>query len=96
MPDARYRVRVYGRVQGVGFRAATRSRARSLGLSGWVRNRQDGSVEAAIEGASAEVDEMLAWLRHGPPGAQVTDLQTIPEAPTGDVADFSVRYDGWE
>lgn len=71
-----YRFVVTGRVQGVGFRVATRRRAQSLGLSGWVRNCPDGSVEGLVAGPSLEVVSGLRdWLRRGPPGAKVETLE---------------------
>ena len=63
-----------GRVQGVGFRAATAHEARRLGLRGWVRNRPDGDVEVLAGGDAAAIDALLIWLRHGPRGARVTGL----------------------
>jgi acylphosphatase len=67
----RARVRVRGRVQGVFFRAETRSRARSLGVSGWVRNCPDGTVEAVFEGERERVQRMVDWCGRGPAGASV-------------------------
>ncbi len=67
---------VTGAVQGVGFRDATRRRARRLGLLGWVRNEADGSVAVHAEGADAEVEQLLAFLRRGPRGASVEGVQT--------------------
>jgi acylphosphatase len=67
-------VRVSGRVQGVWFREATRRRAEELGLSGWVRNLPDGSVEALFEGEAARVREALEFVKVGPPLARVTDV----------------------
>jgi acylphosphatase len=67
----RVRVVVTGRVQGVWFRDACRTEARALGVSGWVRNRADGAVEAEFEGPEAAVDRMVAWCRSGPPRARV-------------------------
>ena len=64
-------VRVTGLVQGVGYRAWTESTAKARGLSGWVRNRRDGSVEALISGADDKVDEMLAYLWQGPAASRV-------------------------
>ena len=64
-------VTITGRVQGVGFRAHVRDRARELGVSGWVRNREDGSVEARVSGPAAAVEEMLDALREGPSFARV-------------------------
>ena len=65
------KVRVTGRVQGVGFRWRTVEAARAIGVAGWVRNCMDGSVEVWVEGDEAPVEELLAWLRHGPPWARV-------------------------
>lgn len=67
-------VRVTGRVQGVGFRAATVRQAHLLGVTGWVRNAPDGSVEALIQGEPELVDQMLSWLHRGPPAAQVREV----------------------
>ena len=73
---ARVRAVVRGRVQGVAFRAATLDQARRLGgLSGWVKNLPDRSVEVLAEGARADVEALLAWCRHGPPAARVDDVQ---------------------
>jgi acylphosphatase len=72
--DARARVVIRGRVQGVFFRVETRERARSLGLAGWVRNNPDGTVEAVFEGDRDRVDSMLVWCRRGPSGAYVEDV----------------------
>jgi DNA ligase D-like protein (predicted 3'-phosphoesterase) len=68
------RATVHGRVQGVGFRDATVRRAQSLGVLGWVRNGDDGTVLVHAEGQDAAVDAMLAFLRDGPRGAQVSDV----------------------
>lgn len=72
-------VLISGRVQGVGFRAWTADMARSLGLSGWVRNRAAGDVEAVFSGPADDVDAMLAACRMGPPHARVTDVEVIAE-----------------
>lgn len=86
----RTRVRVSGRVQGVGFRYTTQARARSLGLGGWVRNLADGSVEAVFEGEPERVDSMIEWCRRGPAGSAVDDVETHDEAPVGETT-FGVR-----
>jgi acylphosphatase len=78
MPDQpvkRVRARIVGRVHGVYFRASTQQRARSLGLSGWVRNTADGAVELEAQGQSDAVDQLLAWCHQGPPAARVTGVQ---------------------
>jgi acylphosphatase len=86
----RARALVRGRVQGVFFRAEVSSRARSLGLAGWVRNRPDGSVEAVFEGEQERVDSMLRWCERGPAGARVDAVEVSWEQPVGDTR-FVVR-----
>ncbi len=68
---------VEGRVQGVGYREFTRRRALRLGISGWVRNRSDGAVEAVVRGAAADVEALLVEMRKGPCGAGVTSLRIV-------------------
>ena len=91
MSDARrVRVIVRGRVQGVAFRYATADEARRAGVAGWVRNRPDGSVEAAFEGGRSAVDELLAFVRRGPRAARVDDVEVSEEPLAGD-EDFEIR-----
>jgi acylphosphatase len=80
----RKHVIVHGTVQGVGFRYWTRAEAQRLGVTGWVRNRLDGTVEVELEGDDTEVSAMLDWLRHGPSGASVSDLDAHDIGPSGD------------
>jgi acylphosphatase len=68
-------LRVAGRVQGVGYRANFAREAQRLGLSGWVRNRLDGTVEALVQGGVQEVNEIIAWARRGPRMARVDSVQ---------------------
>jgi acylphosphatase len=77
------RVRIRGRVQGVWYRGWTVDEARRLGLSGWVRNRRDGSVEAVFSGPEHAVRAMIACCRQGPPAALVREV--TEEAETGPV-----------
>jgi acylphosphatase len=77
-------VTVFGRVQGVFFRASCARLARELGLSGWIRNAPGGGVEAVFEGADAAVDRMVAWCREGPPSARVDRVEVREEPPTGE------------
>jgi acylphosphatase len=80
-------LQVRGRVQGVGFRYSLQRQAQRLGLAGWVRNRHDGSVEAAVCGPADSVEKLIEWARHGPPGARVTDLKVSPH---------DASYEGFE
>jgi len=70
-------VRIRGRVQGVGFRDACMRRAHALGITGWVRNRLDGSVEALLQGPSEQLAKMRGWLRHGVSTASVDGLDAV-------------------
>ncbi|MEM7306402.1 MAG: acylphosphatase [Planctomycetota bacterium] len=83
-------VHVTGRVQGVGFRWYARERAETLGVAGWVRNLHDGRVEAWIEGPAGAVEEMLGWLRSGPPSARVDAVDAREREPSG-AGGFEVR-----
>lgn len=92
MEKVRARIRVKGLVQGVFFRYNTRERARKLGLTGWVRNVPDGSVECVIEGDREKVEDLIKWCHHGPPGAHVEAVEVNWEDYRGEFADFSIRY----
>lgn len=74
---------VRGRVQGVFFRARCAEEARRRGMTGWVRNRADGAVEAVFEGADEQVEAMVAWCRSGPPRARVERVDVRAEEPEG-------------
>lgn len=69
-------LRLFGRVQGVSFRASLCQEARKRQINGWVRNRQDGSLEAMLQGDPAAVESLIAWARRGPPGALVERIDT--------------------
>jgi acylphosphatase len=86
----RRRVVVHGLVQGVFFRDTTRRRAVSAGVSGWVRNRPDGAVEAVFEGEAVAVERLVAFCREGPRGARVERVEVAVEEPEG-LAGFVVR-----
>ncbi|HVP68994.1 MAG TPA: acylphosphatase [Anaeromyxobacteraceae bacterium] len=87
---ARARIRIAGRVQGVGYRQSTVYEAERLGVSGSVRNLPDGSVEAIAEGARAAVEALVAWCGEGPPGAMVASVEVRWETPTGDPGPFRI------
>ncbi|NVJ97355.1 MAG: acylphosphatase [Alphaproteobacteria bacterium] len=72
------RARIHGKVQGVWFRGWTEGEAKRLGVHGWVRNRQDGTVEALFYGHQDDVDVLLALCRMGPPAADVDKIETEP------------------
>ncbi len=72
------RLRIRGRVQGVAYRAWATETARTLGLSGWVRNRRDGSVEALVAGDGKAVADFVALCRQGPPAARVDQVDEEP------------------
>ena len=82
----RVHVLVAGRVQGVFYRSTCAKAARRLGMTGFVRNLPDGRVEAAFEGADADVDLMVAWCRRGPELARVDEIQVEPEPVRADAA----------
>lgn len=77
--------RIYGKVQGVNYRSSMQDEAFRIGLSGWVRNRRDGTVEALLCGALGEIELMLQWARAGPPLSRVERVEVLdaPDHPTG-------------
>jgi acylphosphatase len=91
MAQKRIQVVITGRVQGVGYRASCQYEAVALGLTGWVCNRWDGTVEALFEGEAAAVDAMLDWCREGPPMAHVTGVEIIVPADAPSERGFRVR-----
>lgn len=89
MSDKAVRIQVFGRVQGVGFRYFTRQRAMELGLRGRASNLADGSVEVFAVGESSDVEQLIQWLRQGPPSAAVerilvNRLDALPRGVQGD------------
>ena len=85
------RLVISGRVQGVGFRYFTQDAAVREGVTGWVRNRPDGCVEAYVEGESEAVTRVERAIRRGPPGARVEAVQVDDEEASGAYSDFSIR-----
>ena len=88
----RVRLVVSGRVQGVGFRYATISEARRLGLRGWARNAPDGSVEIVAEGDPASVRALIDWCHRGPPSARVRAVQQSTASGDEPLGEFGVRW----
>lgn len=94
MPDPQNRLHaiVTGMVQGVNFRYATRAEAMRLGLTGWVRNLRDGSVEVAAEGPRPALEALLQFLHHGPPAAEVQAVRAEWQPATGEFRQFDLRW----
>jgi acylphosphatase len=89
--DVRAHLTIHGRVQGVYFRAATVYEAQNLGLTGWVRNCPDGSVEAVAEGPRDKLDVLIAWCHKGPAGARVTQVDVSFTAARNAFQGFAIR-----
>lgn len=84
MEIVRAHLKIYGRVQGVGFRWSMQREARKLGVNGWVRNLPNGSVEAAVEGERERVEALIGWAHQGPAWARVTRVEVNWEPPKGE------------
>ena len=89
---ARARAVITGLVQGVSYRYWTRQEAQKLGVTGWVRNLADGSVELVAEGPRAEVEKLLTACRRGPYGARVEDLEVSWQPSTGEFTRFAIVH----
>lgn len=92
MSKVRAHLVVSGRVQGVFYRAETRDQAAALGLTGWVKNRPDRSVEVVAEGSRDQIEKLIAWCRQGPPRAEVSDVSIAWEEYTGEFDSFKITY----
>ncbi len=92
MESARVYMRIYGIVQGVGFRFFVLMHARRLGLKGYVRNMPDGSVEVVAEGPKEALEELIKLCRRGPPAAVVESVDVRWEEPKGEFEDFEIRF----
>jgi acylphosphatase len=88
----RAHVIIAGRVQGVFFRLETQRAAEKYGVSGWVRNKRDGTVEAVFEGDPKRVDSILEWCQHGSPAAVVERVDLAWEEYTGEYPGFEITY----
>jgi acylphosphatase len=89
---ARAHAIISGRVQGVFFRVETQRAANRIGVSGWVRNRRDGTVEAVFEGDRDRLDAVLQWCKEGPPHANVIDVNVTWNDYTGEFQSFEITY----
>jgi len=91
-PEVRARIRVFGRVQGVFFRQNALRYAMKIGIRGYIRNLEDGSLEAVYQGPKDKVDQMLQWTKRGPPYAFVSSYRIRWENPADDFSAFEVMY----
>ena len=92
MANLRMRLIIEGRVQGVWFRDSTRREAVGLGVTGWVRNRPDGTVEVLAEGQEGDVKKLTAWCRQGPSYAVVTRIHESEEPWKGEFDSFRIVF----
>ena len=92
MGKVRVRLIIEGRVQGVWFRDSTRREAVASGVSGWVRNRPDGTVEVLAEGAEGRVKRLVSWCHQGPPGARGSRVHESQEEWQGEFASFDIVF----
>jgi acylphosphatase len=92
MTKARLRIQIYGIVQGVFFRSSTEEKASNLGLTGWVKNRRDGSVEILAEGNKDDLESLLAWCKKGSEGSKVDRIESSWEDYTGEFKSFYITY----
>ena len=90
MGQKRIHLVVRGRVQGVYYRASAQREAKRLGLTGWVVNRPDGSVEIVAEGEEDQDKDLLAWAQHGPSTARVEKIDTRWRSYTGEFSEFRI------
>ena len=90
-PKIAARVLIYGRVQGVFYRASTQEQAQIKQVKGWVRNLPDGRVEALFQGTAATVEAMIQWCHQGPPGARVRKVDVEYEE-VQDIQGFEIQY----
>jgi acylphosphatase len=91
MSTRRATLRIHGKVQGVFFRESSRAEAVRLGLTGWVRNRADGTVEAVVEGEPAPLEDFVRWCHRGPPSARVSQVERTDGEPSGEFRTFTVE-----
>ena len=90
MASKRVQLFVRGRVQGVFFRAAAQREARRLGVCGWIKNRNDGSIEVVAEGEEDAIKEIISWAQHGPSAARVEQVDVRWKGYTGEFSEFRI------
>ena len=90
MANARAHIFISGRVQGVFYRSTTKHKATKYGIKGWIRNLQDGRVEAVFEGEETDVNRLVRFCRKGSPWCRVDNIEVYWESYTGDLLDFRI------
>lgn len=90
--NVRVHVIVHGKVQGVCYRIETQRTAKRIGVTGWVKNREDGTVEAIFEGEKEQVNQAIEWCRNGPALSVVSNLEIEWESFVGEFGDFEITY----
>lgn len=85
-------ITINGKVQGIWFRANTKQKAEQLGITGWVKNIPNGSVEAIFEGEENCIKEMIDWCQHGPPQAKVENIEIKEQSITNGFDEFLIKY----
>jgi acylphosphatase len=90
--ESNVHVIISGRVQGVWFRVSVKQKAEKLGITGWVRNLSDGTVEAVFQGEDNSIKEILEWCNHGPPFAKVDRVMKNYQDPIKSFDNFFIRY----
>ena len=81
-----------GRVQGVFFRENTKNKAKELGVFGWIKNLADGQVEAVFEGSKEDIEQIIEWVKKGPPLAKVEKVEVLEQKYQGEFKDFEIKY----
>jgi acylphosphatase len=94
MSKARVHVVITGKVQGVYFRDSAQREADALGVTGWIRNNSDGSVEGVFEGTTKNLFKMIEWCQHGPPRAHVIDIKENWQNYQGEFKSFGIAGRG--
>ncbi len=87
----RLHLKIYGRVQGVYYRSSAQDVARELGLSGWIKNMPDGTVETVVEGEEEILRDYIRWCKKGPAAARVEKIDETWEEPTVEFKGFSIN-----
>ena len=89
--NQKFAIKIYGKVQGVFFRASTREKAKELGVNGFVENLENGAVYIEAEGSKEKLEELVKWCHEGPASAEITKVEVEEREPVG-FKSFQIRY----